>query len=387
MSANGPLEPMPPVPLTFPEHGSRKGNGYASSDYVNKQSASSAAVQSRSQSVISSVGTGTDGFSLARVWELPEPEPRTYLLGGLIPKGAITLLYADGGMYKSFIVLYICILLLVGQPLTLAGRSLQKCKSVLYLDAELDLEEFTRRAFRLARGLGLERPPEGLHYFQLPGPLSHEGVQTKVRQVALSCGAEVSVLDSLTIASYGSDPTSAPDVTGVMKFLLQTLTTAICIDHISKPPPIAKGINLSQFRPFGSVFKGNLARSVIQVIKAEGGGVMLRQTKHNFGALADPLYLAVEFLSDGDCVKVEPITKATEGLLSGLEDHVPARERTWLELARYEDGSTPDFLASELQITVKTVKNHLSDLRKDRRVEPIGDGRWLVCNEGGRGIT
>ena len=35
-----------------------------------------------------------------------------------------------------------------------------------------DGEEFLRRGFHVARGLGLERPPEGLFYLKLNAPLT-----------------------------------------------------------------------------------------------------------------------------------------------------------------------------------------------------------------------
>lgn len=372
MPISGPLDPMPPLPVPQPS----TSNGHDTRAPADARR--TATVQFKSLPSMG-VDTGTGSPALVRVWELPEPEPRDYWLEGLIPRGALTLLYADGGMYKSYIVLYICMLVLLGHPLTLAGRSLQRCRSVLFLDAELDDEEFRRRAFQLARGLGLQKPPEGLHYFQLPGALSNQSVQSMVRQVALACDVELSVLDSLTIASFASDPTSAPDVTGVMKFLLGTLGTAVCIDHISKPPPGAKQANLSTFRPFGSVFKGNLARSVVQVIKADGGGVMLRQTKHNFGPLAEPLYLGVEFTANS--VSIRPITADTEAMLSGLEEHVPTKERVWLELARYGDGSTAVFLANELDLNEKTVRNKLTELKKEKRAIQADDrGRWLALS-------
>src|SRR5438045_2292171 len=64
---------------------------------------------------------------------------------------------------------------------------------------------------------------------------------------------------------------------------------------------------------------------------------------------------------------------------SGLEEHVPAKERVWLELARYDDGALPQFLASQLDLSEKTIRNKLTELRKDKRAIQADDrGRWLA---------
>src|SRR6185503_11481355 len=97
-----------------------------------------------------------------------------------------------------------------------AGKAVTK-GPVLYLDAELDLDEFTRRAYRVARGMGLEKPPEGLHYLKLERALGDEAEQ----QVVLGAVAEfkpvIVVLDSLTVASYDVDVREAQAMTEALK--------------------------------------------------------------------------------------------------------------------------------------------------------------------------
>src|ERR1700689_4535206 len=39
---------------------------------------------------------------LVEVWKLPEPEPRRSIIEGLMPEGALTILFGDGGLGKSY---------------------------------------------------------------------------------------------------------------------------------------------------------------------------------------------------------------------------------------------------------------------------------------------
>jgi hypothetical protein len=306
------------------------------------------------------------------VWKQLEPAPRRYVVDGLIPEGATTILYGDGGQGKSYVALYLTTLACLGLPFADRTVKQQVC---LYLDAELEVDELTRRAYSVARGLGLDKPPEGLLYYRLDGPLSSKPVQEQVASIVELCGATFIVLDSLTIGTYGADPTAAQDMTRVLQYL-NGLGTVLAIDHIAKPQP---GANLSGYRPFGSAFKYNLARSAIQVVGAEGGGVALQQTKHNFGPKSEPVCLGVDF-SD-DMVRYTSIT-AADDLMAGIADHLPTIEQVKAELlASGEAGATIEHLAQALGLAEKTVKNKLTTLKKQGRAEPLGGGRWKAITQ------
>ena len=63
-----------------------------------------------------------------------------------------------------------------------------------------------------------------------------------------------------------------------------------------------------------------------------------------------------------------------EGHLAGVEDDLPALEKTYRALL---DGpTTPEELAEALGIAVKTVRNHLTVLSEQGRAERLGPGRW-----------
>lgn len=307
---------------------------------------------------------------VVKVCEQQEPPPRQFVIEGLVPDRAVTSLYGDGGQGKSYLALRICFHVALGIPF--ADRQVEKRK-VLYIDGELDSEEFIRRAYKVARGMGLEKPPEGIYYLQLPGPLTEARIQATVNLSCQEIGATFCVLDSFTMSTFGSDPKEAPDMIRVIKYL-ETLGTVLAIDHIGKPPIGAS--NLSQFRQFGSAFKWHGARSILQLIKAEGGGLQILPKKSNFSALSAPICLNLEFQEDR--VLIEPIgTDAPE--MIGIEDHLPPMERVFRTLAVFgADGARPEQLVEELKpMSIKTIRNHLSILKREKRADSI-IGVWRV---------
>jgi hypothetical protein len=243
---------------------------------------------------------------------------------------------------------------------------------VIYLDAELDEDEFMRRSFMISRGLGLDAPPWGLYYWRLPGSLAVKEVREEALAVTKECRVGLSIFDSLTVGSYGIDPKEARDVLPLMKGL-EEFGAMLAIDHIRAPDP---GENPSAYRPFGSTFKYNLGRSQIRLTQALGGGLALRQNKANFSAASPPIYLALHFEErEVKVIEVEP----DDPRLAGVEEQLSATERVAHALATSPNGTaTIETLASTLDLKEKTIRNHLSALHARNRAEPLGDGRWSL---------
>ncbi|MBX6723378.1 MAG: AAA family ATPase, partial [Dactylosporangium sp.] len=305
-------------------------------------------------------------LAVVQVWERSEPDTRRYVVEDFIPEGAITSLFGDGGTGKSYFTVYVGSCVATGRDVL--GRAVTQ-GPVLFVDAELDEDEFVRRAYAVARGMGLERPPEGLHYYRLPGSLTDPEVMEDVRTVVAAVEPVLIVLDSVMAAAYGADLERAADTTAMLK-QIEAWGTVLAIDHIPKPQP---GANLSQYRQYGSVFKHNLSRSSLQVVQADGGGLILRQTKHNFGPKAAPLGIGMDF--EAGAVTFTRI-EIDDDRLSGIDDHLPAAERVYRALMRHANGATPDTLADELDLSVGTIRNHLTTLRKLGRATTAGDGVW-----------
>jgi hypothetical protein len=317
------------------------------------------------------IGSGI-GNSIIQAWNRLEPGPRRWLVDAWIPEHALSILFGDGGKGKSYIALYLAICVCLKRDFL--GRTVERGK-VLFLDAELDEDEFMRRAFALSRGLGLTKPPEGLYYWRLPGSLAQKEVHRAALAAVKECGAILTVLDSLTVGSQGIDPKEARDVISLLKSF-EGFGTVLAIDHIRAPEA---GENLSAYRPFGSTFKHHLSRSLIQVTQAAGGGLVLRQTKANFTDKSVPLLFGLEF--DGSTVRLREVA-ANDPRLAGVEDQLSAVEQVAHALAAFPGAvATPEGLAGNLGMKEKTVRNHLSALHGRKRARPLGDGRWQILEQ------
>ena len=103
---------------------------------------------------------------------------RRWLVQGVVPYGPrgtrrqyVTGIAAKRGTGKSFLLLDLGVALLSGQPWL--GWPLRHCRSVLYIDLELDRETFDERAEWLTRGRRLPGMPTGMHYMDLSGETLH----------------------------------------------------------------------------------------------------------------------------------------------------------------------------------------------------------------------
>lgn len=306
-------------------------------------------------------------WEAVRTWELPEPPPLRFVVSDLLPEGYPTSLYGDGGSGKSYLAMILGTHIVLGIPFL--GRDVVKGR-VLFADAELDEDEFMRRAYRVARALGLPHPPEGLFYKRLPGSLAKPETITECADMISAIAPTLTILDSFNAAAFGADTNAASDVTTLMRGIGSWGTT-LMIDHIPKTAP---GTNLSGVRAHGSAFKFNLSRSAISAVRTDGGAITLRHTKSNFGPLVPPIYAALAF--ELDEVRLE-LVGVDDPRLAGAEQHFTAEETVLFALRdRGNHGATVEEVAAIIGTKAKTVSNYLTKLLKSGRVEKLGGGRW-----------
>lgn len=309
------------------------------------------------------------GWEPLRTWEAPEPPPLRFVVADLLPEGYPTSLYGDGSTGKSYLALILGMHVVLGLPFL--GRNVVKGR-VLFADAELDEDEFLRRAYRVARGLGLPAPPEGLFYQRLPESLAKRETVAECADMISGIAPILTILDSFNAAAFGADTNASSDVTALMRGIGSWGTTLI-IDHIPKTSP---GTNLSGVRAHGSAFKFNLSRSAISAVRTDGGAITLRQTKSNFGPLVSPIYAALAF--EPETVRAE-LVDLDDARLAGAEHHLTAPERVVFALRDFGDaGATVAEVAAVVSTDPKTVQNYFSKAHKDGRVERLGAGRWRV---------
>jgi hypothetical protein len=231
-----------------------------------------------------------------RFSDMEPPGPREYSIEGMVPKEHTSTLFGDGGSAKSILALSAGTAVAGGAEKWL-GRKVQNCP-VLYMDFELDDVEQRRRAYQVARGVYLDKPPRDLLYVS--------GLGRRVGEVLEAClgictrhGVGLGIIDSLGIALQG-DAESARDVIGFHTSYLEPFRAAgitlLVVDHQGKTQA---GERYQHKRTFGSVYKENLARSVLQIEPGDRGSGLLtlkmRQTKHNFGPKAEPFGVRLTF--------------------------------------------------------------------------------------------
>jgi hypothetical protein len=303
--------------------------------------------------------------------EIPDPGPRRYLLDGLIPEGYPTLLHGDGGVAKSMIALSFGLAVARGgRGVRWLGRHVGGGGAVLYADFELDAAEQRRRVNRLARAEGLERVPDSFRYMSALGHPAREAFGAALEECR-EHGVRLLIVDSYGVALQG-DAGAARDVIGFNQEVLEPFraagVTVLIVDHQSR---LQVGERYQNKSAFGSVYKTNLCRSVIQAeAKERGEGtltVRLRQKKHNFGPLAAPFDAELTFTEE----MVTLQAKGLEAAELAEEQTLNAADR--VKLALGDGPAFPAEIAEGTGLALKTVKNALSRLRGDGKVRDTGE--------------
>jgi hypothetical protein len=333
-----------------------------------------------------SLNRGVTPVTPLRFSEMEPPGRREYRVEGQIPKNHTTTLFGDGGAAKSVLVLSAGTAIAGGAEEWL-GRKVENCP-VLYVDFELDDEEQRRRAYQVARGVYLDKPPHDLLYVSGLGRPAGE-VLTGCLDVCTREGVGLLIVDSLGIALQG-DAESARDVIRFHHEYLDPFrtegVTLLVVDHQGKAQG---GERYQSKRTFGSVYKENLARSVIQVEPGDRGeGLLtlkLRQTKHNFGPKAEPFGAKLTFTEERITVDAHSLD-ATE---LAEESVLNAGDRVMLAL-RGEPAYAAE-ISEACVMPLGTVKNELTRLRKRGLVEYTGEvegqARQVRLTETGLGVT
>jgi hypothetical protein len=313
-------------------------------------------------------GRGVPGFVSFGHMERPS-DGRPFVVKGLIPQRFPTIVYGDGGTAKSLLGASLVLDIARGADRWLGRRIGTRGIPCGYVDFELDEQEQGRRMYQLSEGVGLERPPDNLYYLAAADHSAAEVLRATLEDCK-RLGIGVVLLDSLGFALDGDAEASRDVMTFFRKHLdpfKAEGVTLVLVDHQAKLQAREAYHHKS---PFGSVYKRNSTRSVIQVqaVDQRDGElrVRLRCNKSNFGAKFDPFDASVRFHASKIETRYRELARedvAGEGSLSAT-DKVRAALRG--------QPSYPKDLAELTELGVGTVRNALTRLRKGGEVVPTG---------------
>lgn len=323
---------------------------------------------------------GTGKLALISMGRLPEPAEEENLLGGLIAREHLTTLYGDGGQGKSFIGLALAIAFASGKRIL--GYRAPK-GSVIYLDWELSIKQQQRRAYAVARGMDLMRPPKRLLYGN-PWNFVTE-ILPKLREEIEKRPPVLIVIDSAGLAC-GVSPEAADAVMDVYGRLVALKTTCLLIDHQSK---LQEGQTSSHKTIFGSTYKFALSRSVLHVQKAFGSlknplKVRIQHKKNNFGSMHDDIGLRIEFSDDPNMVRIKRFDLAAD---PDTRAFLPAQGKI-LDSLKREGSAEVSELMKRLDLPERTVSNSLLKLMAQGLVEVLKKKRgrrkvWSAVKQAG----
>lgn len=294
----------------------------------------------------------------------PPTGTRPYIVEGVLFAGFAGAVYGDGGSAKSMLMMHMSQCVSRGEKWL--GFNTTKT-NVLYLDFELDEDEQSRRAYEVAAGMGYSEPPEGFFYISGAGYKSRAVFELAL-EVCRENGVGMVIVDSLGYALNG-DAEASRDVLTFFREVEGSFRregiSLLNVDHQSK------GGNYQEKSIFGSVYKSNSVRSVLQVEPGERGdgyiNLILRHKKVNFGAMLQPFGASVEFVEDK--VKIN-VRELDAGELAG-ERTLNAIDRVSMAL---EDGPMyPENIADATGLELGSVKNVLTKLRKNGTVKDTGN--------------
>lgn len=237
-----------------------------------------------------------EGQPFETVGQLPRRIDPGFTFVPYIPRGMPVIFYGPGGAGKGYLVTALAVSHATGVEV-IPGYAPRGRGNVLYLDWESDKWDIDDRVKRIAAGLGIEPPT--LQYRECVQPFVDQ-IDDITREVHRG-SIDFLVIDSSGMAmSSRREGGDANESTRAMFQAIRPLriTTAL-VDHVVGSETKAGS---KSARPYGSVYKENLARNTYEVrplapIPGENGvqHVSIRHQKHNVSAALPTLGVAIEF--------------------------------------------------------------------------------------------
>lgn len=313
------------------------------------------------------------GNETVRIGRLPAQIGPAYRVDPLLPLNKPTILFGDGGVGKSYLSLAMAVSCETGREVV-PGFSPRVCHA-MYLDWETDAAEIDSRIKTISAGA--EMPEPEILYRGVAGPLvgQFESIAADIEAEGIGLVIIDSAGLAMGVASEASDANeSAIRFYTALRHI--TAVTWLVIDHVSKEGARSED---GAHRPYGSAYKGFLARSVWELRKgAESEGdrthLGLYHRKANTSKQHAPIGLA--YVHEDGLVywEAESITEPT------LEAGLTQGSRIYASLRR--GLKTDEEIAEDTGIGLPSVRVQLSRGRaKGTYAKSDGTKRWgIVVN-------
>lgn len=298
--------------------------------------------------------------------------PLKWVIEGFLPAEGLTLLFGLPANGKSYVAMDVCVACLSGRPTWINGGKITKLRRVGYLDWERRGGMFRRRMKALSQGQGVV-----IDYVTCKRPLSE--MIDEMRELALTRGWELIIIDSLSIAIMNGDLMAANEVIPRMFALHEMGIPILMLDHMAKPQ---NGGNPSYASAYGSMFKEAIVSMAWHATKADPYGrktpgymdLRLMQKKQNFDTPSEDIDAHLDLELD----EASGALKRVE-LVTGYKNEFPPDFQI-IEALRHRVEMTRDEIAQATGMNADTVYRYL---KKPEGL--IEQGAVIISSPGGHG--
>ena len=271
-----------------------------------------------------------------------------------------TLIFGEGGSGKSYLAIYLAVLL--GEGISSGGIKVTEPLKVLYLDWETSQQEISERLVRVRRGLGLDLYAQrNVIYKHMSSGIRED--LSEIQSIVTRRDIQVVVLDSVGAAVAG-EPESASMVIAYFNAIRKLKVTSLSVDHKNREGTI-----------FGSSYKRNYSRLMYDVKSAPGTDLSIEMglfhEKTNNTPYMKPMGWVLRFDNNPD---TEAVTFERRDVKdTALESDMSVPDR--IENALSNGPKSVQSLAEELEKSTSFISKELSKGR-DKRFVNLERGTW-----------
>lgn len=308
---------------------------------------------------ILTLGDYRQGQPAQMIGDKPEYMETNYVLYPLIEQGDTVTIFGHGGSGKSYLGLYIAMLVQAAEKGIQNWFARVGGLETLYLDWESSEQLYERRFWAVKAGADIGEGCRILYRY-CTQPLASD-IEEIRRIVAENC-IDFIIVDS-QVAACGGDVEKSDTINAYYSALRSTECTSLTLDHT--PWTTTEGA-----RPFGSVFKWNRARSLFELRKStdpaeDAMELGLFHVKHNEGRILSPIGIRVLFDYEDEGKTVLKSVKFQDMDISETTDLSKRLQLKDRMIAELRGGSMkPKELADALETTVGTVQSYANRYTK-----------------------